>query len=335
MPISRQETSNSEVSTCSLSLFHDDRKGDEQDNDTNHEPRPSTFSKFGQLPVELRLMILQERLDSELTPPLRTLIMADEEPHILTQGATGQLSGLWHTGNRLLRGEVERRSTLLPARLLTDPGLNCYYINRGLTKATAEQHHYIGLRPVPDGAVIFAGLATALRLCSRGDVMRPERRRLEWLSSLLVDHYTFRALLRQRAEDELFYPPSSEDGGGSQPPFRFAPNLRTLYLGFGRRLGDVVMMEARHARAALLPVRVLEQDGDDDDSDNNHGPSGLVVDEGQELHGGLEAMIELAARESLSDVRALEACGVEVRWVVIRDEAMVRRDDLIIGYDAM
>lgn len=278
-------------------------------------------------------MILQERLDSELTPPLRTLIIADEEPHILTQGATGQLSGLWHTGNRLLRGEVERRSTLLPSRLLTDPGLNCYYINRGLTKATAEQHHYIGLRPVPDGAVIFAGLATVLRLCSRGDVMRPERRRLEWLSSLLVDHYTFRALLRQRAEDELFYPPPSEDGSSSQPPFRFAPNLRTLYLGFGRRLGDVVMMEARCAGVALLPVQVLEQDGDGDDSD--HGPSGLVVDEGEELHGGLEAMIELAARESLPDVRALEACGVEVRWVVIRDEAMVRRDDLIIGYDAL
>ncbi|KAI4600868.1 hypothetical protein KJ359_013031 [Pestalotiopsis sp. 9143b] len=333
MSVCRQKTSNAAMSTSSLSLSHDDRKGDEKDDDTNHESPPETFSKFGQLPVELRLMILQERLDSELAPPLRTLIIADEEPHILTQGATSQLSGLWHTGNRLLRGEIERRSTLLPARLLTDAGLNCYYINRGLTKTTAEQHHGIGLRPVPDGAVIFAGLATVLRLCSAGDVLRPERRRLEWLSGLLVDHYTFRALLRQRAEDELFYPPPSEDGGSSQqPPFHFAPNLRMLYLGFGRRLGDVVMMEARCAGTALLPVRVLEQDSDDD---SDHGPSGLVVDEGEELHGGLEAMIELAARESLPDVRELEACGVEVRWVVIRDEAMVRRDDLIIGYDAM
>lgn len=325
------------MSTSSLSLSHDDRKGDEKDDDTNHESPPETFSKFGQLPVELRLMILQERLDSELVPPLRTLIIADEEPHILTQGATSQLSGLWHTGNRLLRGEIERRSTLLPARLLTDAGLNCYYINRGLTKTTAKQHHAIGLRPVADGAVIFAGLAAVLRLCSAGDAMRPERRRLEWLSSLLVDHYTFRALLRQRAEDELFYPPPSVDGSSQQPPpFRFAPNLRTLYLGFGRRLGDVVMMEARCARAALLPVRVPEQqDGGDDNSDGNHGPGGLVVDEGEELHGGLGAMIELAAWESLPDVRELEACGVEVRWVVIRDEAMVRRDDLIIGYDAM
>ncbi|ETS74953.1 hypothetical protein PFICI_13437 [Pestalotiopsis fici W106-1] len=335
-----------------ISVSSHEYHGGEQPGDEVQEAAPAAFPRFQELPAELRTMVLQERLDEELIPPIQTLtIMAHDngqepEPHVLTRGIKSKDRGLWHTGNRLVRAEVERRCcpALLPVRQLTDPGSHRYLINQGLTRSTPERHRDMGQRPMPRGTVFYVGpeVASMLLLLSEERPVHDDgstlgqvengRLHLDWLENLLLDHHTFRVLLRQAERT------------GNDQPFRFAPNLRTLYLGFGRRWTEVVMIEARSAEDTLLPVRLLQPPSSsrDDDDDDVGEPTGLVMmavgghaGREQEMHGGLTAMIMDAARQSLSDVRALEASGLQVRWVVVRDDCMVRRKEFIALYDSL
>ncbi|KAF2995436.1 hypothetical protein E8E14_003083 [Neopestalotiopsis sp. 37M] len=347
-----------EMATSSCDLDGNEQQGNEIEVAT-----PMFFTRFSELPTELRSMILRERLNKELIPPLRTLTMAAPqdsssseplEPHVLTSGTPWEDRGLWYTGNALIRADVERHccrpSSLLPVRRLTDPGSQEYCINEGVTRSTPERHHAIGRRPLPRGTVFYAGPEVVSMISEEsllvpcddevdGNISsapapaaRPRRllSSIDWLENLLLSHQTFRALIRHAERT------------GSDRPFGFAPNLRTLYLGFGRRWAEVVMLEAQSAADALVPVRLLQQSSSSGSSSrvaDASAPIGLVMlamgdtpgSEGR-MHVGLTAMIMDAAKQSLSDVRALEALGLQVRWVVVPETAMVRPKESISGF---
>lgn len=291
----------------------------EKQNPSIYKDSKEGFRQFTQLPHELKLMILQERLTGELASPIRTLISIADEPSLFTMGTRRQDGSLWYTGNNLIRDEIERRSIVLPARQLTHPGDSTYHMDRGLCSQGPASYQYIGTRPISKDALCYMDYNTAFRVFERFDTCRPDSGiSWAWLTNLLLDYRTFRALLEEYTlNDRCIEQPS---------PFRCLSGLKVLYLGFARRWTEVVLVEGHSAEDILINVEPVKEAGKQRGDPPEWRPK---FPDDVLPHAGLEAMISSALQESAEDVLARDWQGIALRWVVVKDKGITRRRDVI------
>lgn len=319
------ETSVAQMDTNEMEIEPDRNQPKPETEDQADSPK--CFHMFSSLPDELGVMILQDRLVGELTPPIRTIVAIDGEPNVLTKGVRRNDQGLWHTGNNFVRGEVERSSIMLPTLQLTHPGNCIYYLDEGVCSHSRALHRFIGDRPVPKALVFYMNYDTALNLFG-GFHYPHESSMAGWasLTNLLLDYQTFRAL------GQGFR--STNRHVGTVPPLLYLSGLKVLYLGFARRWTEIVLVEGPSVDDLLIRVQPVSKIVDGD-SETEIVVWKLDIPEGKCLHQGLQAMILTALLESAEEVKALQSAGIEICWVAVNDEGITRRRDVISGYDVL
>ncbi|KAH8193629.1 hypothetical protein TruAng_012203 [Truncatella angustata] len=211
--------------------------------------------------------------------------------HILTHGVLARDRGLWYTGNALIRGEIEGLSTPIPTRILTQLGIDYYYMDKVIATLSRESHRALGVRPVPKNAIYYMRFETVLESFQRLKDSRMNPIQFEWLQNLLLDHKTFRAILKRF--------PSLRSRDNSH--FKLMPNIKILYIGFPRRWSEIVLVEGTNIEDVLITVK-----RNDTVSDELVFSVGQTIADLVELQDGLMAIIKKGIRESIADVEALK-----------------------------
>ncbi|KAI8623777.1 hypothetical protein F5Y19DRAFT_350380 [Xylariaceae sp. FL1651] len=283
--------------------------------DASDQALGKTFWQFSQLPAELRVRIYEDAAFEAMNTVQTTGMSGGSENGnhlfvVFTHDAHCRIDGLWQACHESRR-ELLRLCVRLPARLVTDVGVN-FIINQGQHMLRST---YKGERQYHREATFFMGELAAVEMFNVLCVYPPAFGHFRWLRNIMLDRRTFLHIMSGH------HSLASRRG---RAPFTELPSLRRIVVGFVYRFHEVAVAEGRYDDV-VTEVQVTRRatDGEEEEWDLASGQN--------EIHPMIGVMILDTVRQTTKEVNDMKEAGIKVVWGVI-NTGLTRRPDAFVGF---